>query len=103
MTGTDTVALARARRVLWRSCLTKVLVRPPGAPTVALEGAAAEVWGLLKAPLTVAEIAAGLAAHHQTTAEDVHERLGELIADLLALGVIEAPVPAPASDPSAPR
>ncbi|MGI8686889.1 MAG: PqqD family protein [Acidimicrobiales bacterium] len=92
MTAPGTARVTRAPDILSRTCLTSVLVRLRGAPTISLTEAAAEVWGLLDVDRTVDEVAEALAARHGTTATAVLDDLQRLVDDLVALGVV---LPAP--------
>jgi hypothetical protein len=95
VTGAGGARLTRAPDILSRSCLTTVLVRLRGAPTVGLVGAAAEVWELLDVERSVAEVAERLAERHGTTAAEVLRELPRLADELLALGVVWSAAGAP--------
>ena len=85
-----TTAYRRRVDVLWRRSLDAVLCLPPGATEpVTLAGTGPEVWALLQRSHTLAELAAELAARHQTDAEVVTDDVAPILERLAALGLIE--------------
>jgi len=83
----------RWRRVpdlLWRRSLDAVLVLAPDADEPhTLAGTGPEVWDLLASPVSLGDLAAGLAARHGADPAIVEADVTALLDRLAALGVLE--------------
>jgi Coenzyme PQQ synthesis protein D (PqqD) len=83
------VRYRRADDVVWRQARNGVLVRPlSGAAVITLAGTGDGLWQQLAKPMTIDELAAGLAELYGARPDQVLQELAQVLDDLVDRGVL---------------
>jgi hypothetical protein len=87
--GDDLVRFRRSPNCLWRSFAGEVLLSGEDREIRTMAGTAAEVWSVLREPMTAEEVATRLTRIYQAPSEVIARDVAALLGELENLGYVD--------------